>query len=157
MPLGQHRPTAQSIIFVRDVVGHQRVVGRIDMTANARTDRAPSMADAGASHGRSSRPWSCYEVNPGSVRCGQHAADNIDQSLSIRSADHHISGMGSSAKNMPAPSTEEATLLRLLTELEKAAHARGVRGTPKATADICKRLRKLAAELSSETGAVWHP
>jgi hypothetical protein len=65
--------------------------------------------------------------------------------------------MGSSSEDVPAPSTEEATLLRLLTELEKAARTSGVRCTPEATADICERLRKLAAELSSETGPVWHP
>jgi hypothetical protein len=65
--------------------------------------------------------------------------------------------MGSSSKDVTAPSTEEATLLRLLAELEKAARASGVRCTPEATVGICARLRKLAAELSSETGAVWHP
>jgi hypothetical protein len=78
-------------------------------------------------------------------------------SLEARSADHHIAGMGSSTKDVTAPSTEEATLLRLLAELEKAARASGVRCTPETTAGICERLRKLAAELSSETGPVWHP
>jgi hypothetical protein len=59
--------------------------------------------------------------------------------------------MGSSSEDVPAPSTEEATLLWLLAELEKAARTSGVRCTPEATAGICERLRKLAAELSSET------
>jgi len=76
----------------------------------------------------------------------------------VRSADHHIAGMGSSSKDVPIPSTEEATLLRLLAKLEKAARASGVRCTPEATAGICEKAAQTGkAELSSESGPVWHP
>jgi hypothetical protein len=89
--------------------------------------------------------------------CTAAPAFGPEATLEVRSADHHIAGMGSSSKDVPTPSTEEATLLRLLAKLEKAARASGARCTPEATAGICERLRKLAAELSSESGPVWHP
>lgn len=66
--------------------------------------------------------------------------------------------MSRSSEDVTAPSTEEVAFLRLLTELEKAARTNGGKFTPKATASICERLRKLAADMSVEgDGAVWHP
>jgi hypothetical protein len=67
-------------------------------------------------------------------------------------------GMSRSSEDVTAPFTEEVAFLRLLTELEKAAHIDWARFTPNATASICERLRKLAADMSVEgDGAVWHP
>jgi len=74
-----------------------------------------------------------------------------------QSVDHHIGSMSSSSNNVTAPSAEEATLLRLLTELEKAVRTNAARCTPKVAASLCDRLRKLAAEISSEAPSVWHP
>ena len=61
---------------------------------------------------------------------------------------------------MTAPSTEEVAFLRLLTELEKAGRTDKAKFTARATASICERLRKLAADVSVSVegdGAVWHP
>jgi hypothetical protein len=66
--------------------------------------------------------------------------------------------MGRSSEDVTAPSTEEEAFLRLLTGLEKMARTDRAQFTPKATASICERLRKLAADMSVEgDGAVWHP
>jgi hypothetical protein len=68
-------------------------------------------------------------------------------------------GMGRSPTDVTAPSTEEVALLRLLTELEKAARTdRAKKCTPEARASICERLRKLAAEIYAHgADAAWHP
>ena len=71
---------------------------------------------------------------------------------------HHIVFMSRSSEDVTAPSTEDVAFFRLLAELEKAARTDRAKFTPKATASICERLRKLVADISVEgEGAVWHP
>ena len=77
--------------------------------------------------------------------------------LEAWSANHDIAGMGSSSKDVTAPSPEEATLLRVLTELEKAARTNAAGCSPEAIAVVCERLHKLVTEISSGAGAAWHP
>ena len=70
---------------------------------------------------------------------------------------HHISGMSSSSNAEAAPSAKEATILKLLTKLEKAVRANGPNCTPAVAKSLCLRLRKLAGEISSGPPSVWHP
>ena len=65
--------------------------------------------------------------------------------------------MSSSSNAEAAPSAKEAIILKLLTKLEKVVRANGANCTAVVAKSVRLRLRKLAAEISSDPASVWHP